>query len=127
MSFDAIGIVSLDIKKSCDFYKILGLDFKQAGGEDHYEAILKSGIRVMLDSVELVKKLNPNFKKSRNTSITLCFKQESPSRVDELFKKIQDSGYEVLKTPYNAFWGQRYSSVFDPDGNQIDIFSDTLN
>lgn len=28
-----------------------------------------------------------------------------------------------VKEPWDAFWGQRYCSVMDPDGNQIDIFA----
>jgi len=24
---------------------------------------------------------------------------------------------------WNAFWGQRYACVLDPDGNQIDLFA----
>ena len=27
------------------------------------------------------------------------------------------------KEPWDAFWGQRYASVKDPDGNQIDLFA----
>jgi catechol 2,3-dioxygenase-like lactoylglutathione lyase family enzyme len=27
------------------------------------------------------------------------------------------------KEPYDAFWGQRYANVADPDGNAVDLFA----
>jgi uncharacterized glyoxalase superfamily protein PhnB len=32
-------------------------------------------------------------------------------------------GYEGDKPPWDAFWGQRYAIVRDPDGNTVDLFS----
>ena len=31
------------------------------------------------------------------------------------------------KAPWDAFWGQRYACVLDPDGNQIDLFAQIVN
>jgi uncharacterized glyoxalase superfamily protein PhnB len=28
-----------------------------------------------------------------------------------------------VKEPWDAFWGQRYAAVGDPDGNLIDLFA----
>lgn len=28
------------------------------------------------------------------------------------------------KAPWDAFWGQRYAVVVDPDGNLVDLFAD---
>ena len=56
MSLDAIGIVSRDTKKSIIFYEILGVSLKQEGGPDHFEGTTPSGVRIMLDSIDLVKK-----------------------------------------------------------------------
>jgi uncharacterized glyoxalase superfamily protein PhnB len=25
--------------------------------------------------------------------------------------------------PWDAFWGQRYATVLDPDGNSVDLFA----
>lgn len=55
--------------------------------------------------------------------IVSCFKQDTAEKVDELYAQIIKAGFKGLKTSYNAFWGQRYASVLDPDGNQIDIFA----
>ncbi|VAX19652.1 hypothetical protein MNBD_NITROSPINAE03-1069 [hydrothermal vent metagenome] len=123
MSLDAIGIVSGDIQKSIDFYGILGISLAEAGGPGHYEGATPSGVRLMLDSVDLMKKINPDWQMPDGSGIVLCFKQDSPEKVDELFKKIADAGFEIVKDPWDAFWGQRYASVKDPDGNQIDLFA----
>ncbi|MFW2331946.1 MAG: VOC family protein [Nitrospinota bacterium] len=123
MSFDAIGIVSSDLQRSVKFYEILGLNFEEVGSPDHLEAKTSSGIRIMLDSVSLVKKINPDWEESTGGGAVLCFKQESATKVDELFDEIVQAGFTSIKEPWDAFWGQRYSSVQDPDQNQIDIFA----
>ncbi len=122
MNLDAIGIVSQDMQKSIKFYNLLGLAFKQAGGPDHYEAVTKTGLRVMLDSEALMKKLNSSYVPGSGQSIVLGFVQESVSGVDKAYLKIVDAGFESITKPWDAFWGQRYASVKDPDGNQIDLF-----
>lgn len=123
VSLDAIGIVSKNTALSAQFYALLGVDLSEKGGPDHFEGSTPSGVRVMLDSVSLVKKINPTWKEPTGTAMTLCFLQASPKAVDALFDKILAAGFKSAKAPWDAFWGQRYSSVLDPDGNQIDIFA----
>jgi catechol 2,3-dioxygenase-like lactoylglutathione lyase family enzyme len=123
MNLDAIGIVSSDLSQSIKFYEIFGIHFKEIG-EGHFEGVTKSGLRLMLDSVELMKKINPNWISPSGSGIVLCFKQSDVSSVDEAFFKISTQGFSIVKEPWDAFWNQRYCSVLDPDGNQIDIFAD---
>ncbi len=122
MKLDAIGIVSENLKKSVEFYRLLGLNFPDAK-EDHLEAKTSGGLRVMLDSEELIKKINPNWIKPLGQRIVLAFVCESPKHVDEIFKKVTSAGYKPGKEPWDAFWGQRYASVIDPDGNSVDLFA----
>lgn len=123
MGFDAIGIASKDLALSVRFYKLLGIELVAMGGTEHYEGTTTGGIRFMMDSVDLLKKINPQHKESSGSGITLCFKQSSPKLVDEVHQSILAAGFKEVKAPWDAFWGQRYSSVLDPDGNQIDIFA----
>lgn len=123
MGFDAIGIASKDVGRTTKFYKILGVELVECGGPDHLEASLPSGIRIMVDSFELLQKINPALKEPQGSGITLCFKQNSPRKVDELHAQVLAAGFKEVKSPWDAFWGQRYSSVRDPDGNQIDLFA----
>ena len=110
MSLDAIGIACSDINKSIKFYELLGITFKEFG-EGHFEGQTPSGIRIMLDSFELMKKINPNWKEPIQSGVTICFLKETPEEVNELYNKIIESGFDPEKEPWDAFWGQRYSSV----------------
>ena len=122
MSFDAIGIVSKNLKESIKFYEILGVHFSEVG-EEHWEAVTTQGVRVMLDSVDLMKKINPQWEEPKGSGMVLCFKQASPEMVNKLYSQIIGAGFSSFKPPWDAFWGQRYTSVLDPDGNQVDIFA----
>ena len=124
MILDAIGIVCGDLEESQRFYNLLGLRFQGSGGENHLEATTPTGLRVMLDSVDLMKKMNPSFVKSKGSGMTLCFKQDSAAEVNNVYDSVVQSGFVGTKAPYDAFWGQRYASIQDPDGNSIDLFAD---
>ena len=123
MNLEAVGIASKDIKESIKFYEAFGVEFSKSG-EGHYEGLASNGVRVMLDSVDLMKKINPDWSYRESSNITLCHKCDSPSDVDVIFSKVIVKGFEAVKSPWDAFWGQRYASVKDPDGNQIDIFAE---
>ena len=122
MNLDAIGIVSKSIKESKRFYGILGVHFSEVG-EGHWETVTTRGVQMMLDSVDLMKKINPKWKEPERGGIVLCFKQNSPEIVDKLYSQIIEAGFFSINPPWDAFWGQRYASVLDPDNNQVDIFS----
>ena len=123
MSLDAVGIVSSNLSKAVEFYGLLGVELKQVGGEGHLEGNTPSGVRIMLDSEELMKEINPNWIKPTGSAIVLCFKQNSSSEVNSLYSKIIEAGFNSVKEPWDAFWGQRYASVSDSDGNQVDLFA----
>lgn len=124
MKLDAIGIISKNLAQSVQFYSLLGLkfpDFKE--GEDHIEAQTESGVRIMLDSLELVKKFKPDWVRPIHQAMGMAFLCESPLEVDKMYKKIIAEGYLSATEPWDAFWGQRYASVLDPDGNSVDLFA----
>jgi uncharacterized glyoxalase superfamily protein PhnB len=123
MSFDAIGIVSENPARSVEFFKILGVDIKQYESSGHYEGETPSGVRIMLDTVEVIRSMNPNWQKATGNGLVMCFKQSSPQKVDEVYKKVISAGFTSIKSPWDAFWGQRYACVSDPDGNQVDLFA----
>jgi uncharacterized glyoxalase superfamily protein PhnB len=57
--------------------------------------------------------------------MALAFKCNSPKEVDETFARIVQAGFKSKDVaPYDAFWGQRYATVFDPDGNGVDLFAE---
>ncbi|MGZ3788979.1 MAG: VOC family protein [Bacteriovorax sp.] len=124
MKLEAIGIVAKNVSESIQFYRLLGLDFPELkDGEDHIEAQTPSGLRIMLDSEDLMKKLKPDWVRPVGQSMTLAFRCDSAKQVDETYKKIVASGHKGSTEPWDAFWGQRYASVLDPDGNAVDLFA----
>lgn len=122
MSLDAIGIACENPEKSIQFYQNFGVTFEEFG-EGHYEGKTARGLRIMLDSFELMKKINPTWNEPQAPGITLCFLQESKKDVDSCYQTIIEKGFHSVKEPWDAFWGQRYASILDPDGNQVDIFA----
>ena len=123
MGLDAIGLITQNMQRSQEFYRLLGLEFQALGGEDHWEAVCPNGLRLMLDSADLAKKLNPQWQPATGHGVVLCFQQVTPQAVDETFHKVTQAGFSGLTAPWDAFWGQRYASVLDNDGNQIDLFA----
>jgi uncharacterized glyoxalase superfamily protein PhnB len=123
-SLAAIGIVSRDIAESCRFYRILGLDVPEpADGEQHFEITLPNGLRLMWDAEELIRQHDPQWKRPEGHGLALAFECKNVADVNETYSRVTGAGFTGKKEPYDAFWGQRYGTVADPDGNVIDLFA----
>jgi len=118
----AIGIVSQDLGASIRFYRLLGVDFPAPDG-DHVEANLPGGLRLMLDSIELIKKLDPAWTEPSGHRMGLAFECGTPGEVDSVHARLTAAGHASKTAPWDAFWGQRYAQVVDPDGNVVDLFA----
>jgi uncharacterized glyoxalase superfamily protein PhnB len=78
----------------------------------------------MLDTVEVVKTTDPDWEPpSGGHRIGLAFLCDSPAEVDSVYKELTESGVVGHKEPWDAFWGQRYAQIKDPDGNIVDLFA----
>jgi len=121
---DAIGIVTADIGASCRFYELLGVAVGEPPeGGDHFEATLPSGIRLMWDSVELMKQLDRDWQQPAGHRLGLAFHCITAAGVDRTHDAVVEAGYVSKSDPWDAFWGQRYAQVVDPDGNVVDLFA----
>jgi uncharacterized glyoxalase superfamily protein PhnB len=118
---DAIGIVSADLERSIAFYGLLGIEFPQ--DEGHIEATLPNGIRLMLDSEEVIRSFRPDWKRETGNQLALAFACASPAAVDETYARVVAAGFHGEKEPWDAFWGHRYAQLADPDGVQVDLFA----
>jgi uncharacterized glyoxalase superfamily protein PhnB len=124
MKLDAIGIIVADLSEAVAFYRLLGLDFPAPQEDDqHIEASTASGLRIMLDTEELIAELLPDWTPPTTHRIGLAFLCDSAEEVDVIHQRIVDAGYTSAKAPFDAFWGQRYASVADPSGNVVDLFA----
>jgi uncharacterized glyoxalase superfamily protein PhnB len=119
---NAIGIVSADTARSIAFYRLLGVDFPE-DGEGHIEATLPSGVRFMLDTEEVVLSFRPDWTREIGNQLSLAFECASPAEVDALYARVAAAGFQAEKEPWDAFWGQRYAQLRDPDGVPIDLFA----
>jgi catechol 2,3-dioxygenase-like lactoylglutathione lyase family enzyme len=119
---DAFGIVVSDMARSVAFYRRLGLDFPEGSeNEDHVEAQLPGGLRYMLDTEDVIRSFDPEWK--RGESHGGAFRCESPEEVDQVYAELLGAGATGQKEPWDAFWGQRYAQLKDPDGTIIDLYA----
>lgn len=123
--FDAIGLVVADMARSLAFYRALGLEIPaDADAEPHVEAILPGGIRILWDTVETIRSFDPEWTPpSGDQRIGLAFACAGPAEVDSVYAGLVGAGYDGHKEPWDAFWGQRYATVHDPDGIGVDLFA----
>jgi catechol 2,3-dioxygenase-like lactoylglutathione lyase family enzyme len=124
-NLDMIGIVVGDMARALAFYRELGLEFAEnADSQPHAESQLPGGLRIGFDTIETVRSFDPDWTEPSGSSrIHLAFQCETPAAVDSIYKRLTGLGYEGNRDPWDAFWGQRYAVVDDPDGNGIDLFA----
>jgi catechol 2,3-dioxygenase-like lactoylglutathione lyase family enzyme len=125
VQLNLIGLVVEDMARSLAFYRELGLDIPaDADGQPHVEVGLPGGMRLAWDTVETVRSFDPGWQgPSGGHRIALAFRAGSPAGVDQAYDRLVSLGYEGHKAPWDAFWGQRYARVRDPDGNGVDLFA----
>lgn len=121
---DMVGMVVKDMGAALRFYRLLGLEVPEGvEGEPYVEVITPNGYRISWNSLEMTKGLEPDWVEPVGQRIGLAFKCDGPAEVDALYQRIIASGYAGHKEPWDAFWGQRYAVVVDPDGNKVDLFA----
>ncbi|QYR19677.1 VOC family protein [Paenibacillus sp. sptzw28] len=123
IKLDMIGIIVKDMKRSLDFYRILGLEIPESANDDIHVEAQQSGFRLAFDTQETIKDVYGSWDEPVGHRIELAFLCESREAVDELFRKITENGYNGHREPWDAFWGQRYAIVQDADGNLISLFA----
>ena len=120
---NAIGIVTSDMGRSIRFYRLLGLEVPETPDEGHVDTFLPNGVRLMLDTEETVRSFRPDWARQTGNQIGLALECASPDEVDELYARVADAGFHAEKEPWDAFWGQRYAQLADPDGVPVDLFA----
>jgi uncharacterized glyoxalase superfamily protein PhnB len=122
---DVFGIVVSDMARSVTFYRLLGLEFPEgAENEPHVEAPLPGGMRYALDTEDVMRAFDPGWKRPTNGHATGgAFRCESAGEVDQIYRDLLAAGATTHKDPWDAFWGQRYAQLRDPDGTVIDLYA----
>jgi len=124
IKFDYIGIVSANMAESLRFYRLLGVDIADADVNDpHVETTLPNGLRLAWDALSMMKEIDPDWVEPAGQRMGLGFLCGAPDGVDEAYAKVIDAGLVGKRAPWDAFWGQRYAIVLDPDGNEVSLFA----
>ncbi len=122
MKLDLISIVVENISRSLAFYRLLGWEIPEADrDENHVEITLENGLRFAWDKLEMMRSFDPNASIApHGVGAFLC---SSPEEVNQKYEALTAAGYHGHLEPWDAFWGQRYAVVHDPDGYGIDLFA----
>jgi uncharacterized glyoxalase superfamily protein PhnB len=120
---NAVGIVVSDMARSIRFYQVLGFDVPDTPDEGHVDTSLPNGMRLMLDSEDTVRSFRPDWIRETGNQVGLALECESPAEVDEIYARATGAGFHGEKEPWDAFWGQRYAQLQDPDGVPVDLYA----
>ena len=122
---DCIEIVVADMAASLAFYRRLGFDVPaDADDQPHVEASAPGGLRIAWDTQDTIRSFDPGWEPpTGGHRLGLAFACDAPAEVDAAFAELTGAGAEGHLAPWDAFWGQRYAVVHDPDGNAIDLFA----
>ena len=122
----AFGVIVDDMARSLAFYRELGIELPaEADEQPHAEAALAGGLRLLFDTVETIRSFDPDWQPPPDGAhrLELAFGLATPAEVDDLYARLTARGNHGYKEPWDAFWGQRYAIVHDPDGNSVALFS----
>ncbi|MFC6011139.1 VOC family protein [Nocardia lasii] len=122
---DVVSVIVSDMAASLAFYRRLGLVFPAgAETEGHAEAVLAGGLRLALDTEATIASFTPGWQPPAGPGrSSLAFRCADPAEVDQLYAELVDAGHHGELAPWDAFWGQRYACLADPDGHGIDLYA----
>ncbi len=122
---DLIGIIVRSMPEALDFYRALGFQISmEMNQEGHVEITLDNGLRLAWDTIEVIRSFDTAWTPpSGGHRLGLAFLCASPAEVDATYERLTSKGYHGHRAPFDAFWGQRYAQVADPDGNVVDLFA----
>jgi catechol 2,3-dioxygenase-like lactoylglutathione lyase family enzyme len=123
--FDFIGLVVADLAASLAFYRRVGLDIPaDAEAAPHVEITLPGGLRMAWDTEETIRSFDESWVRPTGSHrIALAFACGTPADVDANYLALVEAGHSGHQAPWDAFWGQRYAVVIDPDGNHVELFA----
>ena len=121
---DVIGIAVKDMAASLRFYRALGIPVPEGQDAEGHVDVEAGGIRIAWDTVEVLKQVYLDWNDQPvGHRIELAFQCDSGADVDATYARVVGLGYRGHRAPGDAFWGQHYAIVEDPDGNLISLFA----
>jgi catechol 2,3-dioxygenase-like lactoylglutathione lyase family enzyme len=123
--FEVIGLVVSDMARSMAFYRRLGLDIPaDADTAPHVDVALPGGMRLSFDTEKEIGSFDKSWTPpSGGHRVALAFGCDDPADVDATYAAFIGSGSVGHLPPWDAFWGQRYAQLQDPDGVPVDLYA----
>lgn len=121
---EVVGIAVKSMADSLRFYRLLGMAIPEGSESEAHVEIALDGMRFTWDTVEVLRGVYDEWNEQpAGHRVELAFKCDGRDEVDSLYSTVVEQGYRGHKPPWDAFWGQRYAIVEDPDGNLISLFA----
>ena len=79
---EALGITTADMSESLRFYRLLGVELP-GPAEEHVEAAAPSRVRLMWDTEDLIRQIEPDLPSPVRRRVVLAGRCASPGEVDE--------------------------------------------
>ncbi len=119
-----IGIVVRDMGASLAFYRTLGLPIPvDQEAEDNVDIALPDGITLGFLTEELARRADPGLPSIAGQRLNLQFRCATPGDVDATHAAMLAAGYSSHTAPWDAFWGQRFARLIDPNDLIVNVFA----
>ena len=119
-----VDIVVADMAVALKFYRTLGLDAPADKSDQmQVEIATPGGTTLGLIAEAAQRKAYPDWVTPVGQRVTFACKCDSAAELDEVYARMEAAGYPGARAPWDAFWGQRYAFLRDPDGNRVDLFA----
>jgi len=119
-----IDIVVADIGASLAFYRTLGLDAPAGADGGQVQIATPGGAAIGLFSEALMRDAQPGWTAPTGSRISFACRCDSAAELDATHARVIAAGYKSRQDPWDAFWGQRYAMLLDPDGNRVDLYAE---
>jgi uncharacterized glyoxalase superfamily protein PhnB len=127
--FDQVNLISSDVGRSLDFYRLLGLEIPKpwSSGDaiHHARAETSEGLDLAFDSAAFAQVWNKGWEGRSDLAgrVVIGFRVATRDDVDTRYATLVEAGHQGLQAPFDAFWGARYAIVEDPDGLAVGLMS----
>jgi uncharacterized glyoxalase superfamily protein PhnB len=111
-----------DMSATLAFYRLVGLPVPEESWQGEFVHVdLGDGKSLDFGTYGLTKRYDPGFTppSGDRSHMALQFTLSSRAAVDEMHARLTAAGHPSHLAPIDAFWGNRYCEVVDPDGNVV--------
>lgn len=118
-----VGIIVSNMEASLNFYDCLGFKVKERYSENYIELVNQT-LSLSLNTQELVTEVYGFKPVLTGQRIELAFVVADYHELESICARIEEQGYELIKKPWKAEWGQYYAIIRDVDGHVLSLYTE---